>query len=546
MIDLHVHSICSDGSLTPSELVHLGIEKGLTAFALTDHDSTAGLAEAMEAAKGKPIEVIPGIELSTEYEGKDIHIVGLYIDPEETHFKTHIQEFVDSRVLRNQKMCQKLSEAGVDITYEDLIATYPDSVITRAHYGQYIMAKGYAKSMAEVFDRYIGDHAPCFIPREKVTPAQAVELILKAGGIPILAHPILYHMSDSRLEKLVQELKAVGLVGIEAIYSTYTAGEENQIQRLANQYNLAISGGSDFHGKAKPKLEMGTGYGGLQVPDSVLWELKKEKNWVMFSDIDGTLIRKDGSISATMLKTIQEFLEKGNIFVLSSGRPLESILQVKESIALPDHNVYVVANNGTQIYDCEANELLWEERLSMDFLQKIFAEAKAHGIHIHSFSDTEVITTENGKEMQFYMRKIKMPLVVTDNPTEKMDKPAFKALAVDLEDKSRLEAFRDHILQAYPGQCQAEFSNEYYLEFFSPIGGKGNGLRKFCELLQISPAFSMAAGDAENDISMVKAAAVGVAMANGDLAVKEAADFTTTASNEEDGLIEAWKKFIFK
>ena len=279
-VDLHVHSNKSDGTLAPSDLVTLALSKGLAAFALTDHDTTEGIDEALAAASaaradGAEIEVIPGIEFSTEYEGKDIHIVGIDIDYKSNAFQKYLKDFQDSRDNRNRKMCIKLAEHGVDITYEKLRAEYPDSVLTRAHYAKYMLEHGAVKSMSEAFDRYIGDRAPCFLPREKVTPSQAVSLILESGGIPILAHPILYHMSDARLDKLVATLKEVGLVGIEAIYSTYNSAEERQIRKLAAKYDLCISGGSDFHGGTKPGLEMGNGYGKLFVPYEVLEKLRE-------------------------------------------------------------------------------------------------------------------------------------------------------------------------------------------------------------------------------------------------------------------------------
>ena len=281
IIDLHVHSTKSDGSFTPTELVDYALEKGLSAFALTDHDTTEGLDEAIDYAQklamanpGKEIEVIPGIEFSTEYMGKDVHIVGLYIDYNSDYFKKYITQFQDSRTLRNIKMCAKLTEHGVPVTYEELQAYFPDSVLTRAHYAKYLLQKGYVKSMPEAFDRYVGDHAPCFLPREKVTPAQAVELILKVGGIPVLAHPILYHLSDARLDALVKELKAAGLVAIEAVYSTYNTAEERQIRGLAAKYDLLISGGSDFHGTTKPGLDLAVGYGKLFIPYDILEKMK--------------------------------------------------------------------------------------------------------------------------------------------------------------------------------------------------------------------------------------------------------------------------------
>lgn len=281
-IDLHVHSNKSDGSNTPEELVRMAMAKGLSSFALTDHDTVDGIDAAItyaEKLRAKGIEnvpeVIPGIELSTEYMGRDIHLVGLYIDHHSSAFQACLQHFVDSRVERNRKMCARLAEAGIDISYEKLIAEFPDSVLTRAHYAVYLVNKGYSLSKEDAFSQYLGDHTKYFVPREKITPEMGVELILNAGGIPILAHPILYHMSDARLDELVASLKKSGLIGIEAIYATYNLAEERQIRKLAEKYDLCISGGSDYHGEAKPDLEMGTGYGKLFVPEDVLEKLRK-------------------------------------------------------------------------------------------------------------------------------------------------------------------------------------------------------------------------------------------------------------------------------
>ena len=293
MVDLHVHSTRSDGTCTPTQLVDYAREKGLSAFALTDHDTVDGLEEAInyaaqlrqhsvaadEAQTPSPVpEVIPGIELSSEYQGQDVHIVGLYIDYHNAGFQKYLRDFVASRDARNQKMCALLREAGMAITYEELQRTFPNSVITRAHYSKYMLEHGYVKSRAEAFERYIGDHCPYYVPREKVTPAQAVSLILDAGGIPVLAHPILYHMSDARLDTLVGELKEAGLMGIEALYSTYQSCDERQVRSLAEKYGLLISGGSDFHGENKPGLDLGTGYGKLCVPDEVLERIRQARN----------------------------------------------------------------------------------------------------------------------------------------------------------------------------------------------------------------------------------------------------------------------------
>ena len=273
-VDLHVHSNKSDGSFTPKELVDYAISKRLCAFALTDHDTTDGLDEAISYAEDKPIEVVPGIEFSTEYEGRDIHVLGLYIRYKDTFFKEKIQKFVDSRIKRNEKMCNNLQEAGIDISYEKLLKTYPDAVITRAHYAAYLTANGYVSSRADAFAQYVGDHCKYFVPREKVTPSQAVELILQAKGVPILAHPPLYHMGKDKLDTLVSTLKNAGLAGIEAIYSTYNNQDTRDMMDLAKKYDLLLSGGSDFHGANKPGLDMAVGYGKLFVPEEILINIR--------------------------------------------------------------------------------------------------------------------------------------------------------------------------------------------------------------------------------------------------------------------------------
>lgn len=269
-VDLHTHSTASDGSYTPTELIDYAHEKGLASIAVTDHDTVAGLDEAIAAgSKYDDLEVIPGIEFSTVNEGKDVHVVGLYIDYKSPIFTKRLEEFRNSRIERNKKMCQKLTEAGLPMDYDELISAFEGSVLTRAHYAAYMLEKGYIKSRQEAFDRYIGDNCPCFVPRENVTPELAVEIILEAGGVPVLAHPVLYHLSNEKLDTLVARMKAAGLMGIEAIYCTYSASDEREIKALAKKYDLLISGGSDFHGANKKDLDLAVGYGKLFVPEEV-------------------------------------------------------------------------------------------------------------------------------------------------------------------------------------------------------------------------------------------------------------------------------------
>lgn len=277
-IDLHVHSNESDGTYTPSELVDYAIEKGLAAFALTDHDTTKGLAEAVRASRGKPVEVIPGIEFSTEYEGRDIHIVGLDFDYEDQEFQNQLKRFRDSRDLRNEKMIRKLNEAGIKLTWEDMEKRFGEAVWTRAHFARYMLDEGYIRDMSEAFERYIGDGCPCYVPREKVTPHQAVSLVRRAGGIPVLAHPLQYHLQPEKLKELVCELKKSGLLGLEAVYSTHRGYEEDEMRRLARISGLCISGGSDFHGSNKPAIDLGCGRGNLKIPYEILKQLRAARD----------------------------------------------------------------------------------------------------------------------------------------------------------------------------------------------------------------------------------------------------------------------------
>lgn len=174
-------------------------------------------------------------------------------------------------------MCALFGAHGIDISYEALLAEFPDAVITRAHYAKYLLEHGYVTSMTEAFDRYLGDHASCFVPREKVTPEQAISLILSVGGVPVLAHPTLYRMGKERLELLVSRLKEAGLIALEGIYSTYSPAETREMQALAKKYDLLISGGSDFHGSNKPGLSFGTGYGKLYLHEDILYRLRSAR-----------------------------------------------------------------------------------------------------------------------------------------------------------------------------------------------------------------------------------------------------------------------------
>ena len=276
IIDLHVHSKASDGTFTPTELVEEAKRAGLAAFALTDHDTTDGVAEAMTAAKAAGIELIPGVELSTEYEGTEVHVLGLYIDVNNAGLQKQMADFRDSRDNRNIYMLEKLRTEGFDITQEALEEKFPNAVITRAHIARYLLDQGYIPDMKTAFSEYIGDGCRCYVGRPKVTPMDAVDYILAAGGIPVLAHPVIYHMERPQLIRMIREMKEHGLVGMEAIYSENTPADEQELKALARAEGLLITGGSDFHGTNKPDIRLGVGRGKLYIPYSILEKIKAE------------------------------------------------------------------------------------------------------------------------------------------------------------------------------------------------------------------------------------------------------------------------------
>ncbi len=567
MVDLHVHSNKSDGTYSPRELVDYARAKGLCAFALTDHDTVSGLDEAIAyteelrartcapdfaEAPGQvaaPVpRVIPGIEFSTEYQGKDVHIVGLAIDYKKPSFSRALQSFVDSRDERNRKMCRRLREmAGVHISYEALLSEFPGAVITRAHYAKYLLSHGLVKSIKEAFERYVGDDCPCYIPREKVTPAQAVKLILAADGIPVLAHPILYHMSDTRLESLVAELKEAGLMGIEALYSTYNEDEERQIRRLAQKYRLLISGGSDFHGSNKPNLDLAVGYGNLRVPDQVWRDLERSLGKLLFTDMDGTLLRDDCTVGPAMKDALNKMTAAGHRLILSSGRPLPSILEVQDRAGLRYPHMFIISNNGALVYDCDAQAPILKLRICQEDIALIVKEAHAMGIHIHGYTDREIVCLGENKELRFYTKRIHLPLKCVEDIASALPEGCCKLQSIHLTDKSLLEGLRERLL-ALPGlsgRIQAIFSNDQYLEILPVEAGKGAALRFLTDYLPASRARTFAAGDAENDISMIDAAETGIAMANASQAVKLAADIVTKKTNQEDGLLEVLQDYDF-
>lgn len=275
MIDLHTHSTESDGTFSPAELMQLAADTGLSAIALTDHDTVKGISKARPAAERLGIELVPGIELSTDYNGTEVHMLGFYIDDTNAAFLKKLQEFIDSRNLRNEKMAALLQKEGFDVTLDKLMKEYPESVITRAHFARYLTEHSFVKDRETVFRKYLGDGCRCYVPREKISPFEAIDLIKLGGGLAFFAHPVLCHMNHDRLRFFLRDLKEHGLTGLEAVYSMNSPGDERNMKKFAAEYDLLISGGSDFHGENKPCIRLGTGKGNLNLPDSILEDIKK-------------------------------------------------------------------------------------------------------------------------------------------------------------------------------------------------------------------------------------------------------------------------------
>lgn len=273
-IDLHTHSLKSDGSMTPAEVVQEAKRAGLAAIALSDHDTVDGLEEAIAEGEKIGVEVIPAIEFSV-LSKTETHILGYFIDYNNEYLKQILKEVVDLRIERNHVTTQRLNELGFDITLEEVRALAPNNFVGRAHFARVLMDKGYIQSVKEGFEKYmsVGKYAYC--EKQRLTARDAVEIIRKCGGISFLAHPHLTKLADDELKEFLLELKGYGLCGIEGYYTDYTPEMQEKYQSLAKELGLMISGGTDFHAKMKPHISIGTGLGNMKIPYSVLEEMKE-------------------------------------------------------------------------------------------------------------------------------------------------------------------------------------------------------------------------------------------------------------------------------
>jgi len=280
IVDLHTHSDKSDGSDPPPELVRKAVRAGLRAVALTDHDTVAGIAQAQEEARALNIELIPGVELSTSYEGTELHILGLFINPQSRELRKILDVLVETRKTRNEQLADRLRELGVSIDKSEL----PDgsgTSVTRAHFAKLLIEKGYCSSVSDAYNRYLGFGAPAHVPRDKLSPQQAISVIHKAGGIAVLAHLTQIRLKDdASLLTLVSDLKEMGLDGLEVYYPEYTKKQQEEYLEYADIFDLAVTGGSDYHGDNKDN-GLGLGTENEPISEQVLLTLKKRMTSVL-------------------------------------------------------------------------------------------------------------------------------------------------------------------------------------------------------------------------------------------------------------------------
>lgn len=272
-VDLHIHSTASDGTVAPGDLPELGAAAGLTAMALTDHDTVAGLSDFMARQKDFPqMELIPGIEFSSHDPSRELHIVGLFIDPENPGLLAMIDSMRRSRQMRGELMMQKLSSLGYTVTIDELIAVgAPPDAPGRPHFAQVLVNKYNFPDNKTVFERLLKRGLPGYVARELPPPEEVIKVIKAAGGLAIWAHPFnTRHSMNNYIRRTAAVLKIAGLDGLEAYYTEYTPSKSANALRIAAELGLVVSGGSDFHGSIHPEVKLGKGTGTLNVPDETV------------------------------------------------------------------------------------------------------------------------------------------------------------------------------------------------------------------------------------------------------------------------------------
>ena len=265
---------------------------------------------------------------------------------------------------------------------------------------------------------------------------------------------------------------------------------------------------------------------------------------LLFTDLDGTLLNNDSVVTAETKSYLDQFIAKGNKLILSSGRPLSNMLEVRREFGFTGKGILLSCSNGTVVYDCDKECIIMEKRLSMDYVNYLQQRAQEYGLHVHTYRDDAIISPADDPEIQFYRRKVHLPLVISPVLSAALDKEPYKMLAVSLDDFEKLEAFREGIADWAEGRIQTIYSNTMYLELFDHSAGKGNAVRFVCNYFNVPLSDAYAAGDAENDISMLEAAGTGIAMANAPDNVKKHADVITELDNDKNGLALTMQKLL--
>lgn len=252
MIDLHTHSTASDGTFTPSELIADAKERGVEAIALTDHDTLDGLAEAIEKGKEIGLEVINGIEFSTEYSGKEVHILGYLFDIDNKILNAKVEELRLDRERRTKLMLEKLAKYKLPISMEEILEEVEGNIISRTHIANAMLKKGYVYTKSEAFRSYLSPTGVAYVPKENIDPFEAIRVIKESGGIASLAHPKLIGLGREKYEEFLAQLAKAGLDAVEVYYPGFEKGDEEYYKKTADKYNLLYTGGSDFHGLNRP------------------------------------------------------------------------------------------------------------------------------------------------------------------------------------------------------------------------------------------------------------------------------------------------------
>lgn len=279
MIDLHSHTNESDGTYSPAGLIHLAIERGVEALAISDHDTFAGFEQALPIARSRGLDLVCGVELSTRLPGvkvRTVHLLGYFFHREPSRdFREWLDELIGGRRDRNQRLITSLHEQGIDINLPE-VERLGRTLTGRPHFARVLIEKGYVKTYDEAFRRYLGESAPTYVERFAPYVVDAVQRVIDGGGMPVLAHPVRLGFRDPGVEeRFISDLKDAGLRGIEVFHSDHRPADVERYAALARKYNLAVSGGSDFHGEVKPRISLGTGYNGnLNIPRAVLDNLR--------------------------------------------------------------------------------------------------------------------------------------------------------------------------------------------------------------------------------------------------------------------------------